>query len=127
MEINVAFHREIDRWRQEPFVWGTNDCCIGCANVVRNLTGVDYGAKWRGQYHTALGAYRIIKREGGIEAILLSTGLKKVHTTTAPRGAIATYVSQKGALSVGILLGENALFSGGITIPRHYLCDTYTF
>lgn len=62
----VAFLRgALDR----PFVFGDCDCAMTVANWVREAAGSDPGADLRGRYRTRLGWMRIVKREGGMEAM----------------------------------------------------------
>jgi hypothetical protein len=52
-----------------PFAWGSNDCVLFAADCVLATTGVDHAAKFRG-YRTAVHAARLIKKLGGLEAIV---------------------------------------------------------
>jgi hypothetical protein len=56
--------------KDQPFVWGTNDCLIFPANVVNALTGFDPAEGLRGTYDGALGAQNIVDEAGGIEALI---------------------------------------------------------
>lgn len=51
-----------------PFVWGSSDCCLFVCSWVLAQRGVDPMATWRGRYHTRTGAYRRIKKGGGMVA-----------------------------------------------------------
>lgn len=56
--------------RSKPFAWGANDCCLFACNGIRAIIGLDPAAgKFRGQYRGAAGAVRLLKKEGGVEAI----------------------------------------------------------
>jgi hypothetical protein len=46
--------------RLRPFRWGSWDCCLFACNGIREITGVDVAAKYRGRYQTMLGAFRLI-------------------------------------------------------------------
>jgi len=50
---------------QAPFVWGRNDCALFAADAVQAILGHDLAAPWRGQYHTATGAARLLDSLGG--------------------------------------------------------------
>lgn len=56
-----ALTRFLAENRERPFRWGSFDCCLFAANVVREMTGTDPAAAYRGQYHTMLGAARVLK------------------------------------------------------------------
>jgi len=47
-----------------PFEWGKTDCCMFAANVVEEMTGIDYAKEFRGKYKTMKGAIRALKRKG---------------------------------------------------------------
>lgn len=51
--------------RNEPFAWGSNDCCVFAADCVEAITGEDPAKGLRG-YSTALQAARIVKAHGGM-------------------------------------------------------------
>lgn len=59
---------------RRPFGWATFDCLLFIADWVREATGIDPGAAYRGRYTDERSARRLIKARGGIEA-LLDTGL----------------------------------------------------
>jgi len=46
------------------FKWGKNDCALMGANWVRECTGVDIAAAFRGHYTTSRGAVRALKTHG---------------------------------------------------------------
>lgn len=46
--------------KDRPFRWGSWDCCLFACNAIREITGVDVAAKYRGKYQTMLGAMRLI-------------------------------------------------------------------
>ena len=62
----------LERYRNAPFEWGECDCCLFAADVVRDLTGVDYAAEFRGRYSTKIGAARLIKPHGDLEGFVSS-------------------------------------------------------
>ncbi|KOX49930.1 hypothetical protein ADL19_19715 [Streptomyces purpurogeneiscleroticus] len=52
-----------------PFSWGVSDCWLLAADWCRARRGVDPAARVRGRYRTALGAARLARRLGGLEAM----------------------------------------------------------
>lgn len=52
-----------------PFEWGRADCCTAACDVHLRLTGVDPMASYRGAYHGPRGALRLIRAEGGLQAM----------------------------------------------------------
>ncbi len=59
-------------WRaaEEPFAWGRRDCSLFPADWVLELCGDDPAAPWRGRYRTERGCRRLLKREGGLAALM---------------------------------------------------------
>lgn len=54
-----------------PFTWGSHDCVLFAADCVEACTGVDPAAGMRGTYGTPIGAARVLKRAGGMEALAI--------------------------------------------------------
>lgn len=62
-ELRLASAVEAARGR--PFQWGQHDCAIWAFDLRRDLTGGDdVAGLWRGQYRTAAGAQRVMRRLG---------------------------------------------------------------
>lgn len=59
-------------------VWGETDCCMNAANAVRDCTGVDLAAGFRGRYTTATGAVRVLRRETGATSGLVERLAAKI-------------------------------------------------
>jgi hypothetical protein len=97
---------------------GEFDCCTACADVVYAVTGVDLMSDLRGTYNTDCGAYKLIRRLGGMSALLSS----RLGPEIDPRIALP------GDIGVGGDDGESAVFclgstwasvgSSGLTIVR---------
>lgn len=97
-----------------PFEWGKNDCCLMAANYVAATTGVDCAESFRGKYNTAIGAYRLLSKAGGMEAILLRNGYTKLeHTGFAKTGDVALFYKEKSGWTMGIVNGSKVIFAGG--------------
>lgn len=101
------------RWvAREPLSYGVHDCLLGLmGGWVLAETGRDPAAPFRGRYRTEIGAYRLIRRAGGMIALvdeglaavgidrtvnpaLGDVGLVEVGTSRGPElvGAIRTSV-----------------------------------
>lgn len=65
--------REIRYEYDQPFQWGSRDCCIWPCNVVYTYTGVDLAEDLRDKYHDALTAAIAMDEfaNGGIEAMIM--------------------------------------------------------
>lgn len=68
MDVNAALQKYADA----EFSYGRLDCCLFVANVIQDVTGIDYAEKWRGRYSTELGALRVIAEYGSLVALASS-------------------------------------------------------
>lgn len=82
-----------------PFVWGEDDCALWVAGWITLRTGHDFAAPYRGRYHTALGCWRLLRREGGLLALFERdlAGLQRIWDPAA---------AQAG--DVGVVLGAGS-------------------
>lgn len=76
-----------------PFKDGRHDCLLTVADWVQAMTGRDPAAPYRGRYRTALGRERLLRRLGGMEAVMSDgaarTGLLATdHPVTGDVGLI---------------------------------------
>lgn len=60
----------LDRTARTPFVWGEDDCSLFLANWLVALGRPDPALGLRGRYRTALGCARVLRREGGVRAVI---------------------------------------------------------
>jgi hypothetical protein len=83
-------HRIIDASRAVPFAWGSFDCALHVCNCIREMTGVDPGARYRGTYSNEAGAIAIYGSDLGAFAagVCASLGCAEVAVTFARRGDI---------------------------------------
>jgi hypothetical protein len=106
----------IEQRRNVPFKWGKVDCCLFAADWVLLATNLDPASNLRGKYDSALGARRIIKRNGGLDAMvanaLISFGFRQVDLLIAGRGDIIVRDSGNGDCA-GVVLGLQSAFVGG--------------
>lgn len=56
----------LNDWRRSAFVWGKTDCILAVCNHVRDQTGIDPAAPWRGTYDDEAGAMAIYQQYGGV-------------------------------------------------------------
>ncbi|MFA5582239.1 MAG: hypothetical protein WDA25_09855 [Paracoccaceae bacterium] len=54
----------LDANAARPFEYGQFDCCLFAAGAVDAMCGTDFRARWAGQYTTAAGALRVMRRAG---------------------------------------------------------------
>ena len=109
-----------------PFGWGRFDCQLFIAEWVLARTGKDPAAPWRGRYHTALGAKRILNRHGGplglLETGLGAVGLQRTDDPQAGDVGLLRAVTANGEAACGaIRLGKRwaGLRVGGGVFVAH--------
>jgi len=94
-----------------PFKWGENDCCTLAADWVLECTGEDLMRAWRGSYHSAVGARRLIHKSGGLAEAVSSVLDEPLPPTFAQRGDVVLAEYQLGP-TLGVCLGALSLFPG---------------
>ena len=65
----MTISEAIEQYEGVAFSYGEIDCCLFVCNVIRDVTGIDYGAPWRGRYSTELGAAKQVKRHRNMAGI----------------------------------------------------------
>ena len=124
-DFHERFFAAVGARRAARFQWGVNDCALFACAVIRDATGVDHAAPFRGRYRTARGAARVLRAfaGGGLEAvaekIARGAGLAEVPPLTAQRGDFILLESEAGP-ALGVCLGEVAGLageSGMVTAP----------
>lgn len=96
----------------KPFEWGSHDCMLWAANLVSAITGYDPAIDFRGEYISALGAARLLKEVGGMEAVTtLNLGSEPISKNFANVGDIML-VLQEGQPMLAVCNGETMLAPG---------------
>ncbi|KQM20197.1 hypothetical protein ASE73_07700 [Sphingomonas sp. Leaf24] len=100
----------LDRKREEPFKWGSNDCALFAAEAIKAMTGTDPGEAFRGTYDSRTGSALALREHG--EGTLLKTvtawlGQPK-HPVFAQRGDIV----MKDRNTLGVCVGLHSWFVG---------------
>lgn len=66
----VLLHDFVQSAVADEFAWGKHDCCLLVASAVEVMTGIDFGANYRGKYDSAAGAVKLIGQVcGGKNAV----------------------------------------------------------
>lgn len=110
----------IEAARERPFAWGFHDCCLFAADVVRELTGEDLAAPFRGRYASRREAVALLGARGGLEAVLDAVlGPRRPTARLAHRGDVVLAQTDEGP-AVGICCGYRAAFAGphGLTFLK---------
>lgn len=101
--------------QSQPFIWGSNDCCLFTCDWLQALYGVDHAADLRGTYDTALGAARVLEARGGVLAIAAAVcereGWAEIAPAFAQRGDIVLDDSPLGH-TLGVCAGGVSAFPG---------------
>ena len=107
--------------KDEPFKWGTNDCCLFVADAVECITGIDYASTYRGTYTTKIGAYRALKKQAnGTVAGAWSQHFDEIPVKSMGRGDVALVLVENEP-AVSICFGAKLWIvskQGLITLPR---------
>lgn len=116
-----AYHRYMAERLVMPFAWGRdrNDCISHGAGAILAQNGRDVllGLNWT----TAAGAARIIKREGGLEA-MISARLVPIAPAHAHRGDIGAVAGERYLGGLAIVVIDGAMLVGpGMRFPRDAL------
>jgi len=103
------FERAIDEIHATPFEWGIHDCGPSLAGrLVEALTGEDMCAEYRGTYHDALSAARVI-RDAGFSSLgeMVASILPQAHPSEGRIGDIAA-IEVEGPIghALGVVNGE---------------------
>ena len=102
-----------------PFSWGEHDCCLFAADWVREATGSDPAAGYRGRYRSRSGAARLLREIAGGEvetAASRALGLPLPSPLLARRGDVALVA---GAL--GVVVGGEVALPGEAGLALHPL------
>ena len=98
----------------KPFVEGTNDCCLMCADVVLAMTGCDYMTDFRGKYKTIREGAAVLRRlgHGGIYGCLTSYFGQSKPISFARRGDLVYESDGLMGPRIGICVGALSAFVG---------------
>lgn len=91
-----------------PFVDGQADCALTIADWVMAATGCpDPAHDLRGQYSTALGRERLLKRRGGLKAVMqVCADRAGLTSTRRPKRGDIGIVAMSGQRLAAICLGK---------------------
>ncbi len=92
----------------KPFRDGERDCALQTADWVRVVTGIETAAHLRGRYSTALGRERLLRRLGGLKAVMTDCAARAgLRSTANPVRGDVGLIDLPGGMTVsGICLGE---------------------
>lgn len=100
----AALDAYVDQYREQPFAWGTHDCCTFAAGWVLLVRGVDFMADLRG-LDTALSAARALADNGGLLAAVTQRMGPPVAGLMAQVGDVVLVRHGAGQRSMGVCIG----------------------
>jgi hypothetical protein len=101
-------------YREKPFEWGSNDCCLFAANVVLAYTGIDMGVRWRGKYDSKDSLEELLQGmtvEEIMEQVAEDYNLPEIKPLQASRGDVVILESELGP-ALGIVTGAQSACTG---------------
>lgn len=109
-----------------PFKWGEQDCMLAAANYYLDTTGIDYAKDFRGKYSTAISAYRLLVKAGGMEQVLKNIGFNEIPVTMGHTGDVALQYLTKQGYQMGIVNRSKVVFAGGREVDLTSVDKVYT-
>lgn len=95
---DLARHQRVGN--TTPFVFGKMDCSLWAADWVRQQTGVDLAADWRGQYSTEDEYRRLLLAEGNLVRVVARAmrrlGAQQIPPADARPGDVGIIITEKG-------------------------------
>lgn len=112
----------INQCRDKPFSWGELDCCLLAANWIEMNTQDDMAASFRGRYKTALGAKRLLAKNGfeSVHAVAEAYLGQSIAPLQLQRGDIALVSPPRSEAALGIVAGHGVwvmTYDGMVIIP----------
>lgn len=112
-----ALLRFLEERRAQPFAWGrdANDCVSFAFGAVEAMTG---DGRWgRDRWASSIGAQRILKRVGGLEAFV-DARFKPIAKARAMRGDIAAILHPEFEIALMVVEGEGLVGPGHSGVER---------
>jgi len=107
--LDQTLTEAVERFRGVPFAWGSADCCLFVADVLRDVHGTDYAARWRGKYSNRYGAMRMIELAGGsLERLVSGVFGDPVPVAKGRRGC--PVIADIPEPTLGVCIGRHAAF-----------------
>lgn len=118
--------RFLEEREQLPFAWGQHDCCLFACDWIREATGWDPAARFRGEYRNREGALRALRELGRGTLPTTASGIAEAvgaapysQPLRAQRGDIALIETDLGP-ALGVVMGPHIVSTGPaglITVP----------
>lgn len=119
--LEKAIRSAVTVWCSERFVWGSADCLLSLADIIKEARGYDPAAPFRGRYSTRIGALRVTREFGGYEGALAAmaydAGWRVINPEFAKVGDIGVIKNAHG--TVGGVIRDVALWVGRKDLGFH--------
>ena len=112
IDWQIGFANCVSANMSKKFVWGEHDCVLWASNAVKALTGHDPAESFRGSYNSALGAARVLKEHGGMEAIVTKQLEREAVSPAFANVGDVLLVMQEGQPMLAVCNGETMLAPG---------------
>lgn len=117
----------IKKYGNLPFQWGVNDCCLFSANVLHELSNVDYAKDLRGKYFSKIQAYELLNEMYSttnliqVVSTILNTKMNDNFIEVNP-GYLVSFDNKDTTYSIGVNFGARSYFiseeKGLVAIPN---------
>ena len=111
------FYHALHEKKYQPFQWGTTDCLLFCADMIREITGTDLAKDVRGKYDSLEGACHFLKSFAGggmiqaIEKIAEEAEAPEIPPLSAQRGDVVIIETGLGD-TLAVCIGEDVMSVG---------------
>ena len=100
-----------------PFAYASNDCCLFAADAIKEITGTDIAASFRGTYTDEASANAVIAANGGTVATLVANlatqfSMASVPPLTAQSGDLVALNGGAG-IALGIVGCDGSVYGVG--------------
>jgi hypothetical protein len=118
----------IQQYRNKPFSWGQLDCCLFAANWIAMNSDDDMAASFRGRYKTALGAKRLLAKNGfkNVNAVAQAYLGESIAPLLLLRGDIALVSPPRSEPALGIVAGHGVwvmTYEGVMLVPMRLVTN----
>jgi len=114
----------VDRSKMRHMEWGTWDCVLAAVDWVKERTGLDHAALYRGSYRSKYGAYRIMKRAGGLDELVCKHIGRYLSPEHSKRGDVVMIERDNRTSMLGVDLGSHVFCVAEdrpVSIPKDVL------
>ena len=117
-----AMYAAIEEKRNQPFIWGSSDCCLFVADIIEAMTGIDIATGLRGKYDSLESAEIILNGPlvEFMDRAMKFYNIEEIPLSYAGRGDMVVFNSTLGQ-TLGILDGTQIIsmgYEGIVMAPR---------